>query len=117
VVEIILILIGVLAALTIGAALEYYRELRIIRREYEKARDVLKDIILSFNRQLRQEAGKVERVAYKLEVVSAKSGSVSERMINIERKMELLESRVKQVTLVGFSKERGVLQADHERYK
>ena len=29
----------------------------------------------------------------------------------------LLESRIKQVTLVGFSKERGVLQADHERYK
>ena len=94
-VEIILILIGVLAALTVGAALEYYKELHIIRREYEKARDVLKDIILSFNRQLRQEAEKVERVAYKLEAVSAKSGGVSERMTDIERKMELLESEVK----------------------
>lgn len=99
-VEIILILIGVLAALTVGAALEYYKELRIIRREYEKARDVLKDIILSFNRQLRQEAEKVESVAYKLEAVSAKNGSVSEKMTNIEGKMELLESKVKSMLKV-----------------
>ena len=44
-IEMMAILTGVLAAITVGAALEYYRQLRGVKKEYEKARDVLKDII------------------------------------------------------------------------
>ena len=96
-IEVMAILTGVLAAITVGAALEYYRQLRGVKKEYEKARDVLKDIILSFNRQLRQEAEKVEAIAYKLEAVSAKSESASEKMANIEKRLSSLESKVEPI--------------------
>jgi len=96
-IEVMAILTGVLAAITVGAALEYYRQLRGVKKEYEKARDVLKDIILSFNRQLRQEAEKVEAIAYKLEAVSAKSGSASEKMSSIEKRLSSLESKVEPI--------------------
>jgi len=94
-VEIILILTGFLSAITIGAALEYYRQLRNVKREYEKARDALKDVILSFNRELRQEAERVEVIAYKLEAVSAKSESISDKIRSFGKKLDFLESKVK----------------------
>ncbi len=61
--EAILILVGVLLAVTVGAAIKYYKQLRRVQREYEKAEQVVEDIVLSFNRQIRQEADKLELVA------------------------------------------------------
>jgi predicted transcriptional regulator len=65
--SIALILVGALAAATVGAAVEYYRQLRKVQKEYEKARGSVEDVVLSFNRQLRREAEKTELVAYKVE--------------------------------------------------
>ena len=52
----IVVLAGVLLAATTFAAIEYYRQLRRAQREYEKARDSVEDIVLSFNRELKREA-------------------------------------------------------------
>jgi chromosome segregation ATPase len=94
-VEIILILTGFLFAITIGAALEYYRQLRSVKKEYEKARDTLKDVILSFNRELRQEAERVEVIAYKLEAISAKSKGITDKIRSFGKKLDFWESKAK----------------------
>lgn len=58
----------------------YYREIKKVREEYERARDVLKDIIISFNRQLQRQEGKVSMVAHKTMVLEAKNESVEVRV-------------------------------------
>ncbi|MDH5755027.1 MAG: hypothetical protein OEY95_07510, partial [Candidatus Bathyarchaeota archaeon] len=77
--EVLLILVGVLLAATVGAAVEYYRQLRKVQREYGKAKEAVGDIVLSFNRQLKREAEKLELVAYKVEAVSSKSDRAIKR--------------------------------------
>ena len=92
--EIILILVGVLFAVTIGAAIKYYKQLRRIQREYEKAEEVVEDIILSFNREIKQEAGKLELVAYKVEATSSKSDKALRKAEEVDKKVLSLEDKI-----------------------
>ena len=92
--EVILILVGVLLAATVGAAIKYYKQLRRVQREYEKAQQVVEDIVLSFNRQIRQEADKLELVAYKVEAVSSKSDKALRKAEEVDKKLLPLESKI-----------------------
>jgi len=92
--EAILILVGVLLAVTVGAAIKYYKQLRRVQREYEKAEQVVEDIVLSFNRQIRQEADKLELVAYKVEAVSSKSDKALRKAEEVDKKLVPLESKI-----------------------
>ena len=92
--EAILILAGVLLAVTVGAAIKYYKQLRKVQREYEKAEQVVEDIVLSFNRQIRQEANKLELVAYKVEAVSSKSDKALRKAEEVDKKLLPLESKI-----------------------
>lgn len=95
--ELLLVLVGILLAMTAGAAVEYYRRLRSAKKEYEKAREAVEDIIVSFNRQFRQEAEKLELVAYKVEAVSSKSDNALKKAEEVEKKMPDLISRINTV--------------------
>ena len=92
--EVILILVGVLLAVTVGAAIKYYKQLRRVQREYEKAEQVVEDIVLSFNRQIRQEADKLELVAYKVEAVSSKSDKALRKAEEVDKKLLPLEDKI-----------------------
>jgi hypothetical protein len=92
--EVILILVGVLLAVTVGAAIKYYKQLRRVQREYEKAQQVVEDIVLSFNRQIRQEADKLELVAYKVEAVSSKSDKALRKAEEVDKKLLPLEDKI-----------------------
>ena len=92
--EVILILVGVLLAVTVGAAIKYYKQLRRVQREYEKAQQVVEDIVLSFNRQLKQEANKLELVAYKVEAVSSKSDKALRKAEEVDKKLLPLEGKI-----------------------
>ena len=92
--ETILILAGVLLAVTVGAAIKYYKQLRRVQREYEKAEQVVEDIVLSFNRQIRHEANKLELVAYKVEAVSSKSDKALRKAEEVDKKLLPLESKI-----------------------
>ena len=95
VIEILLVLIGVLLAATIGASVEYYRQIRKTQKEYEKAREALEDIVLSFNRELKREADRLELVAYKAEGNAAKADTSIKRVESIEKKIAPLESKLR----------------------
>jgi len=92
--EVILILVGVLFAITVGAAIKYYKQLRRTQQEYEKAEQVVEDIVLSVNRQIRQEASKLELVAYKVEAVSSKSDSALRKAEEADKKLLSLEGKI-----------------------
>ncbi|MDI6847500.1 MAG: helix-turn-helix domain-containing protein [Candidatus Bathyarchaeia archaeon] len=92
--DVLLILVGVLLAATVGAAVEYYKQLRKVQREYGKAKEVVGDIVLSFNRQLKREAEKLELVAYKVEAVSSKSDRAIKRAEEVEKKLHALKPKI-----------------------
>lgn len=91
-------LIGVLLAATIGASVEYYRQIRKAQKEYEKARDAVEDIVLSFNRELKREADRLELVAYKVEGNTAKADTSLKRVESIEKKMAPIESKLRVIS-------------------
>jgi DNA-binding MarR family transcriptional regulator len=94
VIEVLLMLIGVLLATTIVASFEYYKHVRQAQKEYEKARDVVEDIVLSFNRELKREADRLELVAYKVEGSTAKANASLKKAENIEQKIAPIESKI-----------------------
>ena len=97
VIEVLLMLIGVLLAATIGASVEYYRQIRKAKKEYEKAKDAVEDIVLSFNRELQREADKLEIMAYRVESSTSKADAGLKRVESIEKKVAPFESQIKDI--------------------
>lgn len=95
VIEVLLMLIGVLLAATIGASVEYYRQIHKAKKEYEKAKDAVEDIVLSFNRELQREADKLEIMAYRVESSTSKADAGLKRVESIEKKIAPFESQIK----------------------
>lgn len=91
-----MLLIGL--ALLVGASgavgAVYYRQLRKAQREYEKARGAVEDIVLSFNRQLKLEANKVEALGYKIEAATSRSDSAMRRAEGVDGMLRSLEGRI-----------------------
>jgi chromosome segregation ATPase len=94
VIDVFLVLVGVLLAATIGAAIEYYKQLSKVQKEYEKAREAVEDIVLSFNKQFKREAEKLELFAYKTEAIASKSDGAMSKMEETGRKMNSLEAKI-----------------------
>jgi len=91
------IVFGLLFAITIGAAIEYYKQLQKTKKEYEKARAVIDDIVLSFGRELKQETEKLETVIYKVEANSSRSERALKENSETTRKVAELEQKVNKI--------------------
>lgn len=91
-IELSVILVTVLILVIIGASMEYYKQILKTKREYKQAKSALESIVLSFNRELKREAERLELVAYKVEGSIAKADTNGKRMDSIEMKVRHLES-------------------------
>jgi hypothetical protein len=69
----------------------YYVQLRRVKREYEKAKGVVDDVVFSFNRQLKQEARRVEGVAYKVEATSSRIDNAVSGVDELRKKVDRIE--------------------------
>jgi len=94
VIELLLILAGILLTATVGAAFEYYRQIRKAQKEYEKARSAVEDIVLSFNRELKRKADKLEILAFKVEGIASKADASVKKAESSEKKSATLENSV-----------------------
>jgi chromosome segregation ATPase len=90
-------LMGVLLVATIVASRGYYNRIRQAQKEYEKARDAVEDIVLSFNRELKRESEKLEQIAFKVEGSLAKSETGLRRIDNIEKRISPVESQLSNI--------------------
>ena len=95
--EYLLALVGILLGITAIMAGVCYRLLRKAKRDYEKAKDAVKDIVLSFNRQIRNEAEKIAFVAYKMEALSSKSDSALKKADEAVKVAQTMEAKVTSV--------------------
>ena len=87
----------VLLAATSYAAFEYLKQLRNAKREYEKSRDIVEDIVLSFNRELRREAERIEAVSFRVEGTAAQAEAGLRKAGKLEERISPLEAKVTQV--------------------
>ena len=97
-VEFLLVLIGILLTVTVGAAFEYYRQIRKAQKEYEKAKEAVEDIVLSFNRELKREVDKLEIVAFKVEGIASRADNSLKKADIVEKKVAPLESSVNAIS-------------------
>ncbi len=84
--------LGVLLIVTVAASVEYYRQVRKAQKEYEKAKGIVEDIVLSFDRELKREADKLDVIAFKIEGNLAKQ--IKPRKIELEKRISPLEKQI-----------------------
>ena len=96
--EFLLVLVGVLLAVTASAAVEYYRQLCRVQKEYDKAKGIVEDIVLSVNRQFKLEAQNLEIVAYKVEAISSKSDKAWEKAKEFSGELYSLKPEIASVS-------------------
>lgn len=92
--DVLLVLLSILLGTTIIAAVEYYRQLRKAQREYEKARGAVEDIVLSFNRQFKHAADRLEALGYKVEAAASRTDGALEKTEELDGMMRALESKI-----------------------
>jgi DNA-binding CsgD family transcriptional regulator len=93
--EILVVLVTCLSAATVVAAIEYYRYLRRAQKEYERAKAAVDDIVLSFNRQFKREAEKLEVIAFKVESIASKISGTLDISKDFGKRMEAVEMKAK----------------------
>jgi chromosome segregation ATPase len=125
-VELAIVLVGILIAVTIGAALEYYRQVRKARIEYEKAKEAVDDLVLSFNRELKRESDRLEMIAYKVEANSSKADSGLKKISSIEKRIVPVENQLSAIPkdntslltkLTDISAKMQSMEVSHEKLK
>lgn len=92
--DFVTVILGILLAATVAASLEYYRQVRRAQREYEKAKNIVQDIVLSFNRELKRETDKLEVIAFKVEGNSVKSETNFKKIESVEKRIEPLQQQI-----------------------
>jgi len=85
--DILFLVTAVLLLGTISVLFLYYRRIRSLRQEYEKARGVVDDIVVSVDSQFRRQEKNVHFVAQKLEKTSLENEKVVKQVENYEKRL------------------------------
>ena len=72
----------------------FYGRIRKAHHEYEKAQEIVKDIIISFNRQIRKQEHKINILTNKTEKISPQGGILLNKVKNQEIQLRELEIKV-----------------------
>jgi hypothetical protein len=99
--DFITVILGILITVTAVASFEYYRQVRRAQREYEKAKGIVQDIVLSFNRELKRESERFEVIAFKVEGNSVKSDINLKKIEVVEKRIEPLQQQISALAEVG----------------
>ena len=78
-------------------SIEYYKQISKAKKEYDKAKGIIEDIVLSFNRELKREANRLEIITYKVDGSIAKSDNSIERITNIEKIVLPIKEKINKI--------------------
>ena len=85
--DFLLLVTSVLLFITISALLLYYRRIRTLHQEYERARGVVEDIVVGVDSQFRRQKDRVLFVAQKVEAASLENKKVVKKIEEYERQL------------------------------
>lgn len=76
----LLLFAGVVTAL-------YYQRMRKVTKEYAEAKNIVSDIVVSFNKQLQRQEEQVDKVSYKFEALSKRSEDMTAKLETVENQV------------------------------
>ena len=85
--DILLVVTAVLLLGTISALFLYYRRIRTLRQEYERAKGVVDDIVVSVDSQFRRQENIVNFVAQKIEGAATENKKVAKKVEEYEKQL------------------------------
>jgi DNA-binding MarR family transcriptional regulator len=85
--DFLLLVTSVLLFVTISALLLYYRRIKTLRQEYERARGVVEDIVVGVDSQFQRQKDRVVFVAQKVEATSLENKKVVNKIEECERQL------------------------------
>ena len=85
---------GFFLVIIVTFSAEYYREVRKAQKEYLKARDIIEEIVLSFNREIKHQSERLDIVTFKVEGESAKADGSAEKTENVEKKIQFVQEQI-----------------------
>lgn len=88
----------ILLVLTVGITLLYYKRIRRVHEEYEKAKRVVGDIVISFDRQLGRQEGKLNEMTRRTEALSSKDEMIVDKMGKGEAQLATFVSEIKDLS-------------------
>jgi len=86
--------LGFFLVIIVTFSAEYYREVRKAQKEYLKARDIIEEIVLSFNREIKHQSERLDIVTFKVEGESAKADGSAEKTENVEKKIQFVQEQI-----------------------
>jgi len=98
--DLLLMVVTAILLITMGASALYYRRIRRVSEEYEEAKGVVDDIILSFNRQFQKQEDRLLIVTNETEVLSSEREKIVEKMENHDRRLADLAGKIEAVSEV-----------------
>lgn len=98
--DLLLMVVTALLLITMGASALYYRRIRRVGEEYEEAKGVVDDIIISFNRQFRKQEDRLRIVTHETEVFSSERKKIVEKMEKHDRRLADLAGKIEAVSEV-----------------
>ncbi len=69
--DLLLIVVSGLLLITMGVSALYYKRIKKVREEYDEAKNTVRDVVSSFNRQFQRQEDKLHAVAHKIEALSS----------------------------------------------
>lgn len=90
----IFIVVSALSALTLFVTILYSKRIVDAHKKYTDAKNVVGDIVVSFNRQLQKQEDRLETSIRKISVLSSRDELFAERLENQEKEMQTLAVRV-----------------------
>jgi CTP-dependent riboflavin kinase len=76
----LLLFAGVVTAL-------YYQRMRKVTKEYAEAKNIVSDIVVSFDKQLQRQEEQVDKVSYKVETLSKRSEDMTAKLETVENQV------------------------------
>ncbi len=93
-IDLLFLLVSILALGTIFASVAWYMYIRKAQKEYEKAKEIVEDVVLSFNRELRKRASQMEVISFKVEGNTAKAENVLNRVADVEKRVNNFQNNI-----------------------
>ena len=98
--DLLLVATILLLLMTGGATVLYYRRIRKAYKEYDEAKSVVDDVIISFNKQLRTQENRLNVVAHKTEVTASQSEKTAKKMEEYEGRLATFTPKMKPISEV-----------------
>lgn len=95
--DLLLMVVTALLLITMGASALYYRRIRRVSEEYEEAKGVVDDIIISFNRQFQEQENRFRIATHETEAFSSEGKKILEKH---DRRLADLASKIEDISEV-----------------